>query len=731
MPRVVHVPIVEIDLLQPVFDKIYPDGASLFEDAFVGGPALPLVQLALDLRRSDRSRKQLPYIKANWDNWQKKSGIKQRVLATHHMYSAMLVLARPEEANKMKHAAEGQVCDMTKMQKQALQGSGMVLMKPKPLTERVAAARQHTEAVLNKDYSVLWVDNFHRHRYSRRPEGARERSFSGTAAAVPPAPGNLVPPPEPADWPTPQTLMERVVAASISARRAVAQLKVQTDVLTTGMGLPLSVLRVPLDIRRPHVDVPAWEPYGIWQENISSAPGLQQIVRRLLVIASQRSVCTPVLLDVDIYWRVLKLVYVQTSGSQFPIRRAMRQIIPFFGIWHAYKHCVTCAYRVFLPFIVPLEYMDFLRQPEKEHVYTTPDLVAMERLFLSLYLCSRELATTFAPVDPPAYTGAAPAPTTYHQQWTGLRTLVQTVSPILLALGVRVRDCSWGKRNGSGARETIEMCLMLCEQLTPQKQDGNYKNAMRLALLLWQPFHEQFFGGAFVEEKPEASLGRLARKAYRDPSISTVPKYNDAYITLRTPKATSSRTEGNLTKVDVSAVKGRLLQTINYLTRGQLPWIVKPAGEAGKGTVIHGVRNGWPRTASFPKIEMANLTAEELTIRMYESLSVVFFHGTYVPRPRTAPGEMTEHHRRAMANHLCSKGIAQWAYGPDMAGNQSDDPTFYARFKYGLDNAQRMRDAAARRKAEQLREAEQRRRDFAAIRCVKRTVSALSNTGGT
>ena len=181
MPRKVTAQVVHLRDLQPAFDQVYPGGDSLFEDAFNGGPALPLVQFALNLRRNDKTRQHLAYFKTHWDTRQQKSSIKERVLATYHMYRSMLVLARPGAANKMKQTSQGDVSALTKAQRQALQGSGMVLMRREAPTVRAENARRERAALLHQNHTLLWVDNYHRHRYSKRPDGNREQSFSATA----------------------------------------------------------------------------------------------------------------------------------------------------------------------------------------------------------------------------------------------------------------------------------------------------------------------------------------------------------------------------------------------------------------------------------------------------------------------------------------------------------------------------------------------------------------------
>jgi hypothetical protein len=54
----------------------------------------------------------------------------------------------------------------------------------------------------------------------------------------------------------------------------------------------------------------------------------------------------PLLLDINVHYRLLKLCYGQ-SMVQWDYRHHLRHHPPLFGCWHAYKHVLTVMYRQF------------------------------------------------------------------------------------------------------------------------------------------------------------------------------------------------------------------------------------------------------------------------------------------------------------------------------------------------------------------------------------------------
>ena len=61
-------------------------------------------------------------------------------------------------------------------------------------------------------------------------------------------------------------------------------------------------------------------------------------------------------------------------------------LLLLFGLWHAYKYCVTECYRRFLPLWVALEYRLFLTDPNKLEVVTKFNLSMIVGTVLFVFL---------------------------------------------------------------------------------------------------------------------------------------------------------------------------------------------------------------------------------------------------------------------------------------------------------------------------------------------------------
>ena len=689
--------VIDVEQLRPVFNnpRPYNSGEDLFECAFAGGPALPLVQLALNLRENERSYRSLDWIKARWANRDTLHNIKQRVKACFFMYTAMLQLARPLESQRLRSANFADLMDATRDQRSQLQGLGVINVRGHSITTRALQARTETEQRTQNGVCTIWIDNYHRHRYATTPAGNRDQSFTATSVAVLPAQFG-VDLPQWAGWPSPATLVDRATASAQALLRATVALREAVKPFITNDGLGRDVLRVPLDVKRPHVTPSAWLPYAVWDNNVSAGAGFQEVLRKVLVLAGNRSAATPVLMDVDLWWRVVKVVYLETNGRAMPIRSAMTRFVPLFGIWHAYKHCVQAAYQKFLPFLVPLEYEKFVAHPETTNVFTNPALIATERLLLATYFASRSLRLQWSGTHVPQYEGPGALPDNYSEQWDGLRTLCLRIIPALIVLGIRVRSCSWNVCRGDGARAALQAALVLCEILTPEKQDGNYKNALRVCLLFWDDFLDALPGAAHCEEKCEALLSRLARVAKRNPNIVRVSQYDEVFVALKVKKATVKRTDGYVSKTACADVERRFQRLLNYMKAGKLPWIVRPAGTAGKSTHIQGTHQ-WPARHTFPKMEMSTWTVDSIVLKFYGSLAVLFTHGVYIPRPIGDNRRMSTNHKRALSNYMCAKHMCQWAFGHGWQATGGDNPDFYLKFRRGLEACRACQQQRVRR----------------------------------
>ena len=93
----------------------------------------------------------------------------------------------------------------------------------------------------------------------------------------------------------------------------------------------------------------------------------------------------PVLSDVSIFYRTLKLMY-GTTYLELNIWGGLGQVPLLFGIWHAYAHCVKRVYTVFKSFWACMEYGELLSVPEHTAVYSVPKLVTLEHTLVAMFL---------------------------------------------------------------------------------------------------------------------------------------------------------------------------------------------------------------------------------------------------------------------------------------------------------------------------------------------------------
>ena len=148
-------------------------------------------------------------------------------------------------------------------------------------------------------------------------------------------------------WPSAEKLTTGVKDVELHMRDSVSEFLTVVQDLASDQ-LPLGLLRCPLDIRRGNPRTSSWQPYGLWDINVTKTAGLGDVLVRLLQHKPGNRNQVKVLLC-DIWWRVAKVVYNREHAAS-PIRGALRDICPVYGIWHAYKACVTALYKAFSPF---------------------------------------------------------------------------------------------------------------------------------------------------------------------------------------------------------------------------------------------------------------------------------------------------------------------------------------------------------------------------------------------
>ena len=190
---------------------------------------------------------------------------------------------------------------------------------------------------------MTWAGQSCKSRYSKNPDGPRDISLSCTAVAV--LTGLSVRMCY-AWWPSAEKLTTRVKDVALHMRDSVTEFLTVVQDLGSDR-LPLGLLRCPLDIRRGNPTTSSWQPYGFWDINVTKTAGLGDVLVRLLQDnPGNRNPVKVFFCDMNIWWRVAKVVYNKEHGAS-PIRGALRDICPVYGIGNAYKVCVIALYKAF------------------------------------------------------------------------------------------------------------------------------------------------------------------------------------------------------------------------------------------------------------------------------------------------------------------------------------------------------------------------------------------------
>ena len=175
--------------------------------------------------------------------------------------------------------------------------------------------------------------------------------------------------------------------------------------------------------------------------DVKSTEGLVQALLGVLDIQHKTSGVCCMLMDVNIYRRTLKLVY--TKGNiHANVAGLLDSCLPVLGVWHAYAHCCKKVYEHFMPWWACLEIPGFLKHPDESMVYTRPRLIVIEHLVMGLFLAAPSVETDIrrllVDVDERFRTESPQ----WHQVH-GLQLLCLEYCPMLVEMGIAVRQCFW------------------------------------------------------------------------------------------------------------------------------------------------------------------------------------------------------------------------------------------------------------------------------------------------
>ena len=207
---------------------------------------------------------------------------------------------------------------------------------------------------------VLWYDNFFKRLYHATPRDPMV-SFNTTVMAVmrpqvaaPRRPGDPLRLPEFEGYPSVEQLWQRhlELAEELTAL-ATDRLPALLNAISAAPLRP-EEFRVPLDVPRDQARAPVWRPFSLSSDVVSSQVGMLRVLRFLRDgvlphVAPQP--CLPLLVDENLWYRQLKLVYGR-EAQQWDAATALGQLPPLYGVWHPYKQVLHVLYRRLLPLFV-------------------------------------------------------------------------------------------------------------------------------------------------------------------------------------------------------------------------------------------------------------------------------------------------------------------------------------------------------------------------------------------
>jgi len=415
-------------------------------------------------------------------------------------------------------------------------------------------------------------------------------------------------------------------------------------------------LRVPCDVMRENVRAADWYPYDIAQHNISATEGLIRVMAYVQQQAAQLGASlTPVLCDVNIFWRIAKLLFSE-SYMHLDVHAALASTPLVFGVWHCYVHCVRRVWAVFRPWWMAVEYADLLgADPAAAKCYDYPALIQLEHTVLALAVHGPAMKASIAEALRQV---AATAPTTSldierkDRQMLQLEMLALFLTeyvPCLFLLGVEVRHCYWVSRGawtGSLVKPLLGKFIIFLSKLgwdTPGAFE--YSRSALFAFLSWSAVHDAMPAAYHVEECLEASLSRLAAVSHHARHFDEEQDLAMLYCaTCKASTAPKDLKKPGVSKAFIAEIGARLPAVLAACRAGRLPFVPpKSPGHRSSGT------HQWPsQPLPIPLRLVVNDGAIEYSALFLRSLKLLS-----APLPKTSkPEESTFHVGAELCPHL-------------------------------------------------------------------------------
>ena len=440
-----------------------------------------------------------------------------------------LWLVYSTERNTWKEVAAEEATELanaTRTQRQLLRGTGMVRLRRPNMKKTADKRRAEVLAACGGAVYCMWVDNYNKFRYSRNPNEDRDRCINATVFAMLPQPG--VRRQAWSGWPTLSDLQKSL---DVIPRQMVHHHKEFADRIRVlyRKGLRHEHVRVPCDLRRFSVTTVPWVPFMLQDADIKSTAGLVKALQEVLHVQRTTFGLCCMLMDVNIFYRVLRLVYCQQFQSA-NVLGALPECVPMLGVWHAYAHSLKKVYEHFLPWWAALEVPAFLQFPEQSVVYCRPKLIVIEHLVMGLFLAASKVEDDIR-TDLQFLENEYGADSVQAEQCRGLLYLCTEYCPALVEMGIAVRQCFWATQDvntGESAKSVLRDATVLLQTLSGGVAT-EYIRSLMLMDALWTDMHGALPAACFVEECLESSLSVLTRRKQTDTRATTVAEFSDMY----------------------------------------------------------------------------------------------------------------------------------------------------------------------------------------------------------
>jgi hypothetical protein len=490
-----------------------------------GENAQAYVEAFLSLGHRPRRRRTVTDIVMAMSQESGQHWVKQVLSGLWLVYSAERTMWKSgpvEETSDMVMATRGQ--------RELMRGSGWSTLRRKSVRKVAERNRAGTLDAVGAGVYMLWMDNYNKFRYSRNPNEDRDLCINATVYSLLPLPAV-----ERSPWISWPTIDQLRLALGPVHRHLEKHHKEFNDRVRTliDLGLQYEHIRVPCDLRRFGVTTMPWRPHGLTDDDIKSTDGLVGAVEQMLTIQQSTMGLCCLLVDVNIFWRVLKLAY-SVGNVQCNVVGAINQCVPVLGVWHAYAHSVKKVYEHFLPWWAALEIPGFVQHPVESIVYTKPRLIVIEHLVMGLFLAAPAVVDDVKACL--AHCRSAFGDDSMQvQQCFGLLVLCTEYCPAIVELGMNVRQCFWktqAANTGNVSRLVLRDAIVLLHALHGPGTTEYIRNLMVMEVM-WTEMHSALPAAAFVEECLESSLSVLARRKQTDTRAHTVQDFSDMYILVR------------------------------------------------------------------------------------------------------------------------------------------------------------------------------------------------------